>query len=233
MATYTNITLKKCPPNFRLYKEMCILMRNENFIYEEAQQYCASKGSIVLPIKDRSTYQFIRRWAIKEKFGNFYVGMNYSKYLPIPIYSDRTIFKDGVSFNFDEDSNKIGSEECVFLKKGVSYKARSTPCNVQMNFFCLWKGTHNFYLNYNNFLFTEPTCPPGFILYPNEEDGRTCYGLASQFSSSSPGASHLIETVCKSTDHNLWRPGLPPSGNVIKILDSRLQISFLDDTRNV
>ena len=125
MATYTNITLKKCPPNFRLYKEMCILMRNENFIYEEAQQYCASKGSIVLPIKDRSTYQFIRRWAIKEKFGNFYVGMNYSKYLPISMYSDRTIFKDGVSFDFDEDSNKIGSGNPINKKAAITQIAHT------------------------------------------------------------------------------------------------------------
>lgn len=66
--------------------------------------------------------------------------MNFSSSLDKPLYSDKTVFEKTSSYSFDDSAGKFGSKECVFLKKGVLYKPRSTDCNVPMHYLCLWKG---------------------------------------------------------------------------------------------
>lgn len=132
-----------CPPEFKLYKSMCIFAAKDtdHVDYKQSQTQCAKRGSIVLPIKDRGTFEFVRRWAINDRMGDLYIGMNFSVALETPLYSDKTLFEKDLSYDFDDSAGKFGSKECVFLKKGVLYKPRSTDCKVPMHFLCLWKGT--------------------------------------------------------------------------------------------
>ena len=135
--------MKKCPADFRLYKDKCIYAESENskMNYREAQNFCAKRGSIVLPLKDGATYHFIKRWSKKNAHGNLYIGMNFSTALQLPLYSDKTIYQKGISYDFDGSSEKFGDRECVYLKKSISHQPRSTDCIVPMHFLCLWKGT--------------------------------------------------------------------------------------------
>lgn len=137
--------ITKCPANFRLYKDKCIYAESENpkLDYKGAQNYCAKRGSIILPIKDGATYNFVKRWSRGHAHENLYIGMNFSTTLQIPVYSDKTNYHKGVSYDFDGSSDKFGDKECVYLKKSISHKPRSTDCVVPMHFLCLWKGTYH------------------------------------------------------------------------------------------
>ena len=133
--------VRLCPFEFRLYKDKCIydgFARGAKYKMNEAMELCASRGSIVLPIKDEAMYNFVRIWAVKNKFGDLFLGMNFSSALPHPTYTDGTSFIKDQSFQFGDDSDKFGDSDCAFLKKGVAFKPRNTACSTPMNFLCLW-----------------------------------------------------------------------------------------------
>ena len=131
-----------CPFAFRLYKNKCIYdgfgSGRAKYNMREAMELCASRGSIVLPIKDEAMYNFVRIWAGKEKLGDLFLGMNFSSSLPNPVYTDGTSFIKDQSFQFGDDSDKFGDKDCVYLKKGVAFKPRNTDCSTPMNFLCQW-----------------------------------------------------------------------------------------------
>lgn len=63
-----------CPKSFIRYKTECYYHSMEKGDYNKSEVLCAEKGSRIIPIKDRSTYQFLRSWSIKQNFGDFYLG---------------------------------------------------------------------------------------------------------------------------------------------------------------
>ena len=63
-----------CPKSFIRYKTDCYYHSLEKGDYNKSEVLCASKGSRIIPIKDRATYQFLRSWSIKQNFGDFYLG---------------------------------------------------------------------------------------------------------------------------------------------------------------
>ena len=63
-----------CPKSFIRYKTECYYHSLEKGDYNKSEVLCASKGSRIIPIKDRATYQFLRSWSIKQNFGDFYLG---------------------------------------------------------------------------------------------------------------------------------------------------------------
>ena len=66
-----------CPKSFIRYKTECYHHSMEKGDYNKSELLCAEKGSRIIPIKDRATYQFIRSWSIKQNFGDFYLGKIY------------------------------------------------------------------------------------------------------------------------------------------------------------
>ena len=63
-----------CPKSFIRYKTECYYHSWEKGDYNKSEVLCAEKGSRIIPIKDRATYQFIRSWSIKQNHGDFYLG---------------------------------------------------------------------------------------------------------------------------------------------------------------
>ena len=145
--------IRSCPFKFRLYKNKCIYdgfaSGRTKYNMSEAMKQCAARGSIVLPIKNEAMYNFVRIWAVAEKLGDLFLGMNFSSSLPNPIYTDRTSFIRNQSFQFGVDSDKFGDKDCAYLKKGVSFKPRSADCSTPMNFLCLWNSKCNLHVSFN------------------------------------------------------------------------------------
>ena len=139
-------TPRACPAGYRRYKDKCLYVGAEKLQYKEAQESCASSGAIIMPVKDRATYQFVRSLAKLKKYEDMYIGMNFSQNLESPLYSDGKVFNRSVDFQFDSEAEKFGTKECVYLKKGVSYKPRSTNCDESKQYICLWRSKKLDYL---------------------------------------------------------------------------------------
>ncbi len=54
-----------CPKGFYPYRGKCLYPHGESITYDEAVVTCATKGSIVMPIKDKNLHDFVIEWAGK------------------------------------------------------------------------------------------------------------------------------------------------------------------------
>ena len=143
---------KLCPDKFTAYKGSCYYRGKETpGDFDQNEQECAKLGSRLITIKERATYQFLRAWAIRNRFGDFYLGLNFT-YNPVyyhhnesdpnvtsTLYADGTPFDKSVHYAFDDQSERFGFKECAFLKSGVYYKPRDTLCSEKMDQVCQWK----------------------------------------------------------------------------------------------
>ena len=132
--------LQPCPEHFIAYKSECFYHSPVKGDYDTGELNCAYRGSRIVAIKDRATYHFIRAWAMAYKFGDFYLGLNFTTNdTETPIkYSDGTAFNKSIDFAFDDDSEKFGEKDCAYLKKGVSFKPRDSSCVEMMDQLCQW-----------------------------------------------------------------------------------------------
>ena len=137
---------KLCPPYFISYKGECYYHSMVKGDYNKSELLCAEKASIIAPIKDRATFHFLRSWSMKESFGDFYLGFNYTTGDPAaPVkYSDGTAYNKSTDYAFDDNSEKFGQKECNYMKKGVQFKPRDSECSVNMAPICLWKSKYCF-----------------------------------------------------------------------------------------
>jgi hypothetical protein len=138
----THINL--CPKSFIRYKNDCYYHSSVVGDYNSSELNCAARGSRIIAIKDRATYQFIRMWAAQNKFGDFFLGLNYTTGNPdVPIrYSDGTQYNKSIHFAFDESAEKFGRKECSYMKKGVMYKPRDSSCLTEMDQICQWNSKY-------------------------------------------------------------------------------------------
>ena len=138
----TKTILRKCPKDFILYKNKCFYSikgkSKSKFSYKKSQEECASRGSIVVPIKDKATFHFLKSWALKGKLESYFIGMNFSA--TSSKYSDNSDFQWNINFDFEEEEGKFGEKECVFLKSGVRFQPRSISCNASLDYLCQWIG---------------------------------------------------------------------------------------------
>ena len=189
----------------------------------------------MVTIKDRATFQFLRSWAKINKFGDFFLGVNYTTgdtNNPVK-YSDGTAYDKTVDYAFDDNSDKFGAKECNYMKSSIKFKPRDTECTEEMAPICIWNSKYSNYLsnicNYNaivyiylnsrfqyydqnyhckssNFMVIPgPTCPSNWVINNAEVDGRSCYGTISQ--STDVGSINSLKT-CKANDKYLQRPAL-------------------------
>ena len=61
---------------------------------------------------------FVKRWSKSNADENLYIGMNFSTSLQISLYSDKTNYQKGFSYDFDGSSDKFGDKE---LKSYITF----------------------------------------------------------------------------------------------------------------
>jgi hypothetical protein len=134
---------KLCPAKFIAYKGACYYHGTVPGDYDHGEFQCAKVGARMIALKERATYQFIRAWASANRFGDFYLGLNFTLNATDPnmttiAYSDGTPYNKSAQYAFDDQSVKFGNKECSYLKKGVAYKPRDTLCSVPRQQVCQW-----------------------------------------------------------------------------------------------
>ena len=129
-----------CPDQFISYKSECFYHSPSKEDYDAGELNCAIRGARMIAIKDRATYQFIQAWAIASKFGNFFLGLNFTtNETNAPIkYSDGTVFNKSIDYSFDEEAEKFGKKDCAYLKSGISFMPRDSSCSARMEQVCQW-----------------------------------------------------------------------------------------------
>ena len=212
-----------CPEGYRVYKNICLFVTTDLLKYKDSQTACAKFGGMIMPLRDRGTYQFIRSLAKLKSYRDLFIGMNFSINLENPLYSDGTIFNRSTHYQFDSEAEKFGQKDCVYLKTGVSHKPRSTDCDVPMQSVCQWRSSILCTLKILINCFLEPTCPENFFLFARESDGRTCYG-SSEDLDQSVGPARTVKAKCKVSSNHLIRPGLPSSLELLTLIPERLDV---------
>ena len=152
--------------------------------YDEAEMSCAFNGSRLLAIKDRATFEFIRAFAIANKIGDIFLGMNFTTGDPNNpiVYSDGTPFSKDTSYAFDDEKEKFGTKNCTYLKKGISYKPRSTSCNVEMEHICQWNSKYNIRYDtiYYEHLQNQPVLLISFFTLAKQMDALAIVALLTR-----------------------------------------------------
>lgn len=120
-------------------KGKCLYKSNIKAKLEKAKEICAYKGSVVLPIKERAMYQFIRELATVRNYDDLFLGLEMNSKSE-GVYSDGSVFDKDTHYSFDQNSDRFGLTKCVYLKKGVGYEPREADCNEKRQFLCQWKG---------------------------------------------------------------------------------------------
>ena len=169
-----------CPEDHFSYKGKCLFKSNVSNSLSEAKHSCAQRGGIVLPLKTKGMYLLIKKYLIQENSGSIFIGLNMTA--GENMFTDKSLYTPQ-SYDYDGESSKLVGHPCAYLKKGIWFLPRGTPCEIQFEFICLWTrkfinllDIHNFVINYLiHISVLAPNCPSGFKLYPHEKDGRTCY----------------------------------------------------------
>ena len=182
-----------CPSGYLPYKGECYgrnIVRNVD--YDRAEEACAYNGSRIVMVRDRGTFHFLRAMAKGKGIGDFFLGLNWTTGDPAKpvLMADGTVYDKASMYSFDEHSTKFGNKNCTFMKKSVKHVPRDTDCTVEMDVVCQWN---------------KPTCPPGYILYPLEVDGRTCYSTTT----GTTGPADALMSNCLSSTDFLRRPAVP------------------------
>ena len=133
-----------CPSSFIYYKNQCYYHSFEKGDYNKSELLCAERASRIVTIKDRATFAFIRSWAKKNKFKDFYIGLNYTTGDPSNpvLYSDGTPYNKAIDYAFDDDSEKFGQKECNYMKSSIKFKPRDTECSSLMSPVCIWNSNN-------------------------------------------------------------------------------------------
>ena len=221
---------KLCPEKFTAYKGSCYYHGKEvpgDFDHNEHE--CAKVGSRLITIKERATYQFIRAWAIRNRMGDFYLGINFT-YNPIYYHHNEsdpnvtsTLYVDGTVLTSQKIMLLMTNRIDLVLKSAPSWRVVSTT-NLETHFaakrwikFVNGKVSELFIKLWHH-IFLGPTCPSDFTLHPTESDGRTCYSVTT----GSTGPNQGLESRCRGwpsgPDSYLRRPGLPAKKDIIDIL---------------
>ena len=126
-----------CPEDYFYYKGKCLFKSKETQSLSEAKHTCALRGGIVLPIKSKGMYLFLQKYLLKEQSDNLYLGLNLTN--GVNIFTDNSLYSPQ-SYDYEGDSVKLVGHSCAYLKKGIGYQPRGTPCHAKLEFLCLWTG---------------------------------------------------------------------------------------------
>ena len=172
-----------CPKNFIPYKATCLMPSPQRKSYDSAKQYCATKGSIIAPIKEKGRFEFFKAWTPRAVRNDVWVGLrkkgvihSYDETLIPPlqkVINDELTYSDGISFdllvNYQMEA-KILRGECFALKSSENMELRDFKCNKEIGFVCEW---------------IKPTCPETeqdyqFSHLGPSSSGRECFGIGKE-----------------------------------------------------
>ena len=194
-----------CPNNFIPYKDRCLMPSPQRKTYDSAKVFCATKGGIILPIKDKGILEFIRAWGPRTVRNDLWVGLRKKNYTRIydktstpalqESITDELAYSDGQSFDIDKNYKmeaKILRGECFALKSSSDMELRDYKCNREIGFVCEW---------------IRPMCPKDESDYEYSylgqlSSGRDCIGIGK--------AASFLDGTCNS-DKDLLRSRWTPN----------------------
>lgn len=150
----------KCPPNYFSFKEMCIYKNSNKTSFSESKEQCGQYGGIVLPIKTKGLFEFIKSHANALNSGSLYIGMNRTDGL-----TRFTDFSEYNSSSFDLNGSDLVTEnlQCVFLDSSDGFVAKQTDCENQFESYCLWQGKIKFILSFLSYNIGNSYCFPFYV----------------------------------------------------------------------
>ena len=193
-----------CPTNYIPYKNMCLMPNPQRETYENAQVFCANRGGIVLPIRDRAQLEFIKAWGPRSIRNDIWVGLRkkrhmttYDENLTPPLQeeiSDELTYSNGELFDVLTDYKMeatILRGECFALRLSENMELRDMKCNRAIGFVCEW---------------IRPICPEAdsqqpYLHFGKLSYGRDCFGVGN------PGS--FEDATCNSPNDLLrvrWNP---------------------------
>ena len=197
-----------CPSDYIPYKDMCLMPNPQRKTFDSAQVYCATRGGIILPVKDKGTFEFIKAWAPQSVRNDVWMGIRKqnvtrtyhkngivingaTKYL-VEQFSDELMYSDGKDFDINSDYKleaPILRGECFALKSSDDMELRDYKCNREIGFICQW-------INID--------CPKnGYTKIGQLSSGRQCFGAS--------GSSTFEDSTCN-VDNDLLRERWTPKG---------------------
>ena len=202
-----------CPSNYVPYKDMCLMPNPQRKTYDSAQVFCATRGGIILPVKDKGTFEFIKAWAPQSVRNDVWMGIRKknvtrtyhkdgtvingaTKYL-VEQTTDELMYSDGDGFDINSDYKleaPILRGECFALKSSDDMELRDYKCNREIGFICQW---------------TNIQCPKEnngvrYSKLGQLSSGRQCFGVGE--------AATFEDSTCNSDEDLLrerWSPNDP------------------------
>ena len=118
-----------CPNEYIAYKDKCLMPSPQRKTFDKATLFCATRGGIVLPIRDKGTFEFVRAWGPRAVRNDIWVGMRKKKFTRVhdnaltpPLQeaiTDDLTYSDGGLFIIDTDYQLEATSlrgECFGLK---------------------------------------------------------------------------------------------------------------------
>ena len=200
-----------CPRDYVPYKDECFMPNPQRKTYDSAQIYCATRGGIVLPIRDKGTFEFIKAWGPRAIRNDVWMGLRKKNYTRLydansdpplhQIITDELTYSDGQGFNIDNDYKleaKILRGECFSLKSSENMELRDYKCNREIGFICQW---------------TKINCPNEteyeYSYLGQISSGRNCYGVG--------GEASFMDGTCNSENDLLRERWTPKDPNEIDL----------------
>ena len=201
-----------CPSDYIPYKDLCLMPNPQRKTFDQAQVYCATRGGIILPVKDRGTFDFIKAWAPQSVRNDVYMGMRKknvtrsyhkdgivingaTKYL-VETITDELVYSDGEEFDINSDYKleaPILRGECFALKSSEDMELRDYKCNREIGFICQWIDVEC----------PSTTSQQRYSHLGQISSGRQCYGV---------GESDTFEDGTCNSDNDLLRERWTPNG---------------------
>ena len=195
-----------CPNEYIPYKGECLMPNAQRKTYDSAQLFCASRGGVILPIRDKATFEFVKAWGPQTVRNDVWLGLRKKNYTrtyvdsaspPLQeIITDELTYSDGGPFDIDIDYKLEASilrGECFALKSSENMELRDYRCNREVGFICQW---------------TKVTCPDeteySYSHLSQISSGRDCHGVGEEAS--------FGEGTCNSANDLLrerWTPKGP------------------------
>ena len=194
-----------CPNEYIPYKDKCLMPSAQRKTYDSPQIFCASRGGVILPIRDKATFEFIKAWSPRSVRNDVWLGLRKKNYTRVyvegaspplqEIITDELTYSDGGSFDIDTDytlETTIFRGECFALKSSENMELRDQRCNREIGFICQW---------------TEVSCPVEadytYSHLGQISSGRDCHGVGE--------IAFFAEGTCNS-ENDLLRRRWTPKG---------------------
>ena len=206
-----------CPKDYVPYKDECLMPNPRAETYDNAVLSCATKGGIVLPIRDKGIFAFARSFGKIKVRNDVWVGMRKKKVLRsydptksrplIEEITDDLTYSDGENFDIENgyktffETKSILRGECFGLKSSEEHQLRDYKCKKEAGFICQWQ---------------KIQCPNeagyNYFMLGHVSEGRSCYG-----STTGKSVEPFMNGTCNSDNDLLRKRWTPKNANAIDL----------------